>query len=397
MQERVAKTQSNGSIEARGVNNPSREPIQTGTTGDIDLGKVRHLLASRRQDAETISKPETGAEINSPDVSKVVLLTGGAGFIGHHTVEHILKNTDWGILIVDRLSYAGNLNKLTDIEIWEKEKARVRFVFHDFRAAFSEETTKQIGDVDYIIHMGAETHVDRSLSDPRLFVDSNVMGAVNVLELARTLQPEKVIYVSTDEVYGPAHGEHLHKEGDPHKPSNPYAASKAAGEDFARAYHSSFSVPAIITSTMNNFGERQHPEKFFPLAAKAVLEGQELPIHCRMEGDEVVEISSRHWLHPRNHADGLLFLLNNGIPGEAYNIVGEEASVSKIAEMVSKALKKPLRVRYVDFHSSRPGHDLRYALDGTKMQELGWKPPLTLKQSLTKASEWSKERKDDWL
>lgn len=323
---------------------------------------------------------------------KTVLLTGGCGFIGHHTVEHILKNTDWYILVLDRMSYAGNLNFLTDIEIWEKEKHRVRVVYHDLRATFEPTHIADLlldGKIDYIIHMAAESHVDRSISDPMPFFQSNVIGTVNMLELAKIIKPKKFIYVSTDEVYGPSVNGHLHKEGEPHFPSNPYSASKSGGEAACYSYFNTYGLPIVITNTMNNFGERQHPEKFFTKVVKAVLEGEEITIHCKKDKNgKVQEISSRCWLHARNHADGLLFLLDKGVAGEKYNITGEWASVEDLARMIGASLDRPIRIKYEDFHAFRPGHDMHYGLDGTKMERMGWRPPFGLKETLDNCVEW---------
>ena len=326
---------------------------------------------------------------------KRLLLTGGAGFIGHHTVEHVLKNTDWEIVIMDRLTYAGNLNFLKDLDIWETQGHCVKFVFHDFRAPISETTHNLIGKIDYIIHMGAESHVDRSIEDPMPFAESNVIGTVNMLNYAREIEPEKFIYVSTDEVYGPAHrddkGElHLHKEGEPHNPSNPYSASKSGAEAFCIAYHNTYGLPVIISNTMNNFGERQNHEKFLPRVIKSAIEGTSLTLHCKKNSaGEILDISSRCWLHARNHADGLLFLLKNGKPGEKYNITGEWASVRDMADKVAEIVGKPINYVFEDFHSFRPGHDMHYGLDGSKMKELGWIPPYSLDKSLEFTVKWS--------
>jgi dTDP-glucose 4,6-dehydratase len=329
-------------------------------------------------------------------IMKRVLLTGGAGFIGHHTVEHILKNTDWEIVIIDRLTYAGNLNFLTDLDIWKTDGQRVKFIYHDFRSPISETTSNLIGDIDYIIHMGAESHVDRSIQDPMPFAESNVIGTINMLNYAKTLKNlEKFIYVSTDEVYGPAYRDengklHLHKEGEPHKPSNPYSASKSGAEAFCYAYWNTYGTPIIISNTMNNFGERQNKEKFLPKVIKSVIDGTELTLHCKKdENGDVVDISSRCWLHARNHADGLLFLLAQGKVGEKYNITGEWASVKDIADKVSKIVGKPLHYKFEDFHSFRPGHDMHYGLDGNKMTELGWVPPYDLDTSLKHTVKWA--------
>ncbi|MBI4091192.1 GDP-mannose 4,6-dehydratase [candidate division WWE3 bacterium] len=329
-------------------------------------------------------------------MGKTVLLTGGAGFIGHHTVEHFLKLTDWKVVIVDRLSYSGNLNFLTDIIVWEQLKDRVKFVYHDFRSPFSDTTIKLMGNVDIIIHMGAESHVDRSIENPRIFAESNVVGTVNMLELAKKLEPDIFIYVSTDEVYGPSVNGHLHKEGEPHRPSNPYSASKSGGEAFAYSYWNTYGLPVIITNTMNNFGERQNPEKFVPKTVNSIIKSEKVILHCRMATNKISEVSSRCWLHARNHADGLLFLIEKGTVGERYNITGEKATVEEVAEMISKILGKPIKKKFVDFHSFRPGHDMHYGLDGTKMKKLGWTPPYSLERSLQTTIDWML-RNPKWL
>ncbi|OGC45996.1 hypothetical protein A2V49_02005 [candidate division WWE3 bacterium RBG_19FT_COMBO_34_6] len=327
---------------------------------------------------------------------KIVLLTGGAGFIGHHTVEHFLKYTDWKLIILDRLNYSGNLNFLTDIIIWDQLKERVRFVYHDFRAPISETTKKLIGHVDYIIHMGAESHVDNSIKDPDLFAQANVIGTVNILNYARDIKPELFFYVSTDEVYGPSINGHLHKEGEPHKPSNPYSASKSGAEAFCYAYWNTYGVPIIITNTMNNFGERQNPEKFVPKTIKSILNNEKVILHCKKEDNKVIEVSSRCWLHARNHADGLLFLLQKGTPGEKYNITGQKASVEEIADKISLILGKKIKKKFEDFHSFRPGHDMHYGLSGQKMTKMGWVPPYSLDESLDKTVKWTIEN-PKWL
>jgi dTDP-glucose 4,6-dehydratase len=331
---------------------------------------------------------------------KRLLLTGGAGFIGHHLVEHILRTTDWKITIVDRLTYSGDLNRLTDIECWEREKGRVNFVYHDLRAPL-DPIYKHLFRIDYVIHAAAESHVDNSIRNPRLFAESNVLGTVNMLELCRQIQPEKFIYVSTDEVYGPVSADmkDLHKEGEPHRPSNPYSASKSSGEDFCRAYHDTYGAPVMITNTMNNFGQRQDPEKFVPKTIISIYREEPVTLHCRKsaDGEEIFEVSSRCWLHARNHADGLLFLLNKGQSGEQYNITGTWAEVSTIAGMIANDMRHgPYKRNWEDFHSFRPGHDMHYGLDGTKMEKLGWVAPVDFRESLTDTVKWSMDHKK-WL
>lgn len=332
---------------------------------------------------------------------KNILLTGGAGFIGSHTVEEILTQTDMTVTIIDRLSYAGNLNRLTQMECWEKEKDRVKFVYHDFRSPFPDYLhTKLLNDKwfpDYFIHMGAETHVGRSFTEASKFAQSNIIGTINMLELARSFQPDKFIYVGTDEVYGPVIGDQLHKEGEPHRPSNPYAASKSGAEAFVHAYWKSFNVPVIFTNTMNNFGERQDREKFIPKTIYNITHDEPIEIHVEfVHGDVISDISSRCWLHARNHANALMFLLDHGTIGERYNVVGERMNVLEMALEIAKIIGHPFHPQYIPFHSYSPGHDMHYGLDGTKMKELGWEPKLNLHDSLEKTVRWTLDHKD-WL
>ena len=335
-------------------------------------------------------------------MTKHLLLTGGVGFIGSHTVEHILKNTDWNITVLDRLTYAGDLSRLAAMDCWESEKQRVHFVYHDFRAPISLGVWHHIksgfGDVDYLIHMGAESHVDRSIADPMPFAESNVIGTVNMLQFAKDAKVPRMIYVSTDEVVGPVKDGQLHKETDPHIPGNPYSASKAAAEDFCQAYWNTYGLPIITSRTMNNFGERQDVEKFVPRTLRALLLGQPVTIHVKKnETGEVVDVSSRCWLHARNHADALLFLLEHGEPGERYNVTGDLLDVEKMAHLIQEYSGiSEYKFELEDFHSFRPGHDLKYGLDGTKMINMGWKPPMDFKNSLYKTIQWYLNH-PDWL
>lgn len=330
---------------------------------------------------------------------KRVLLTGGAGFIGHHTIEHFLKRTDWQIFVMDRLTYAGNLNFLADLDVWKKQGHRVKFIYHDFRAPISDTTCNLMGDLDYIIHMGAESHVDRSIDDPMPFAESNVIGTVNMLQLLRFKYPHaRFVYVSTDEVYGPALGGHLHAEGEPHRPSNPYSASKSGAEAFCYAYWNTYGLDIMITNTMNNFGERQNKEKFVAKTVYRLLNKEPMVAHCKREKDGVVtDVSSRCWLHARNHADGLLFVLEHGKSGERYNITGEWKPVDEMIKMIAGYLEvTDYKVLYEDFHSFRPGHDMHYGLDGSKLNALGWVAPFSLQESLENTVVWMKEH-PEWL
>ncbi|HUU86638.1 MAG TPA: GDP-mannose 4,6-dehydratase [Candidatus Glassbacteria bacterium] len=327
---------------------------------------------------------------------KRLLLTGGVGFIGSHTVSHFLEHTDWEIIVMDRLTYAGNQNFLVDDRHYQENKERVKFIYHDFRSPVSETTQTLIGHVDYVIHMGAESHVDRSIDDPLPFAYSNVVGTVNMLEYAKIVKPELFIYISTDEVYGPSINGHLHVEGEPHRPSNPYSASKSGAEAFCYAYWNTYNMPIIITNTMNNYGERQNNEKFVMKTIKRLLNDEEMIAHCKIVDGDVVDVSSRYWLHARNHADGLLFLLEHGKAGERYNLVGEWASVDEVIKMIAGYLDVEAKIKYEDFHSFRPGHDMHYGLDGTKMKEMGWVAPIPFESSLKRVVDWTRDN-PKWL
>ncbi len=326
---------------------------------------------------------------------KRVLLTGLAGFIGHHIGESILKNTDWEIVGMDRLDFSGSLHRLTEIEIWEKEKHRIQFVWHDLKAPVNELLAKKIGHIDFVLHLAAGTHVDRSITNPMDFVMDNVVATCNLLDYARTLKNlEKFVYFSTDEVFGPAPKGVAYREWDRYNSGNPYSATKAGGEELCLAYHNTFKVPVFITHCMNVFGERQHAEKFIPLVIGAVEEGRKISIHSDAKKKNP---GSRFYIHARNVAQAILFLLEKGTAGEKYNIVGEkELNNLELAQIIAKAVGKPLNYELVDFHSSRPGHDLRYALDGSKLSEMGFEFPKTLEQSLKKTVQWYLAH-PDWL
>lgn len=325
---------------------------------------------------------------------KKILITGGCGFLGHHFVEHLLKNTNWEIVIFDKLNYASSgFDRLRDIDVYDDK--RVLTLSADFTNPIENGLAKEIGQVDYIVHMGAETHVDNSIEDPKKFFKANVMGTLEMLEFARKVKLKKFIYFSTDEVFGPAPEGVNYKEGDRHNPSNPYSASKAAAEDACISYANTYKLPIMITNTMNIFGERQHPEKFIPLVVKKVQNGEEVLIHSN---SQKTKAGSRFWIHARNVSDAVLFVLKNideylDIHDETkgkFNIVGEkEVDNLKIAEFVAETIEKPLKYKMVDFHSSRPGHDLRYALSGEKLAHLGWIPPETFEKSLRKTIQWT--------
>src|SRR6267154_132227 len=289
-----------------------------------------------------------------------VLLTGAAGFVGSHIAEWFIHKTDWQIVGLDGLTYAGRLDRLTHLP-----QDRIRCLFHDFKYPLKDQLLREIGDVDYIIHNGAETHVPRSVVGSDIFVRSNIIGTFNVLEAARKLHPYKVIYVSTDEVFGPAR-DTAFKENDPLAPSNPYSATKAGGEYLARAYRAAYGLPIIISRTMNMFGERQHPEKFVPLAMRKLLREENIDIHCDKDGNP----GGRQWLHASVQADALLFMLQAGYPGEIYHVAGEYQTNDGIVHILSHLVGKKPFMRKVNAFDIYPGHDINYAIDGTKLRAM---------------------------
>lgn len=323
-------------------------------------------------------------------MKKTVLITGGCGFIGHHMVEYLLLNTDYNLVVLDRLDVSGNLNRLTELECWNKEGKRVNFVWHDMKSDLcSNEVLKtQIGKIDIILHIGASSHVDRSISDPMSFVMDNVVGTCNMLNYARQQDNlENFVYFSTDEIFGPAPEGVNYKENDRYNSGNPYSASKAGGEELCVSFHNTYKLPVMITHCMNVFGERQHPEKFIPMCIKNSLVGKPIKIHS---DKTLTKPGSRYYIHAKNVCAAVHFLLKNGVHGEKYNIVGEiEMDNLSLAKLISTIVGKPLECELVDFHSSRPGHDLRYALDGSKMKEMGWDLPRNLEQSLKDLVDWS--------
>jgi dTDP-glucose 4,6-dehydratase len=338
---------------------------------------------------------------------KKVLITGGAGFIAHHIIDHILQTTDWEIITVDRLDESGNLNRLNDILQTHSPKTRLRHrtVFHDLKAALNSQIAAHIGQIDIVLHLAAGSHVDRSITHPMEFVQDNVVGTVNLLNWAKDLKNlEKFVYFSTDEIFGVAPPGVDYKEYDRYNSTNPYSASKAAAEEFCVAYENTYKMPIYITHTMNVFGQRQHPEKFIPGTIQRVRDGETVTIHA---DTNKTKAGSRMYIHAHDVADGLMFILDLknykhiGAYGESlcpkFNLVGtEEIDNLTLAQMIANVMGKELKYEMVDFHSSRPGHDLRYALSGELLKRLGWQPTIKLTERISETVNWSLKN-DRWL
>jgi len=330
---------------------------------------------------------------------KTVLITGVGGFVASHLLEHTLKTTDWNIVAMCRLSTIGDMRRITDIDGIEKYKNRVKFIYHDLKSEIHSGIADQIGHVDFIAHLAANSHVARSIIFPKEFFEDNVMGTVNLLEWYRTQNPDaRFLAYGTDEQFGPAPDNYNFKEDDRWRPSNPYSGSKVGEAAAAYSYYVTYGLDIILTATMNIFGEKQNSEKFVPMCLKNCIEEKEQLIHAELkpgvdftyDRNEVLGVGQRHWLHARNAADATLFLLKNGKAGEFYNIVGDiELDNDEMAKIISDIVGKPLKLKYVDVHKERKGHDRRYALDPAKLKALGWKPPVDFKDSLKKTIEWT--------
>lgn len=350
-----------------------------------------------------------------------VLLTGAGGFTGSHVLRHLLMNTDWEIICPVTFRHRGNSDRIASSlhgnDAWHR---RVTVDMVDLTAPISPTVAARWGEIDYILNIASESHVDRSITDPVLFVRNNVDLVLNVLEYARRVQPRLFLQMSTDEVYGPAPIGYDCAEWDPIVPSNPYSASKAAQEAIAISYWRAYGVPLIITNTMNLFGEMQDSEKYFAKIIRCIFRGESVPVHVGPNG----EVGSRFYIHARNFADAWLHLIklyddaaaphvtrDRGLDGTLalptyalgdelparYHIVGDrEVNNLELAELIASHVGRPLKWEPVNFHSSRPGHDLRYALDGRKLAAAGWRSPVSFEDTVASTVKWMMEH-PEWL
>lgn len=332
-----------------------------------------------------------------------ILITGASGFIGSHFLEHVLTNTNWDVTCIASWKHKGEPERILEVLRGNRNwKKRVRVITHDLEMPFTEKTKTQIAYNDYMVNFASESHVDRSIETPVPFIQNNVNVVLTMLELAREKKPKKFVQISTDEVYGAAPDGINHTEWSSIIPSNPYSASKACQEAIAISYWRTYDVPLIITNTMNNFGEMQDSEKYMARAIRMIQKGETLTVHGR-KGD----IGSRYYLHARDHADAVLFLLKAKIPAkykygevmqpDRYNVVGNvELNNLEVGQKIAIFLKKRLKYKLTDFHKTRPGHDRRYALDGGKMEKLGWYAPYGFDESLKKYINWTLKH-PNWL
>ena len=321
---------------------------------------------------------------------KKLLITGGAGFIGSHVVQLMVnKYSDYHIYNLDALTYAGNLENLKDIE----DKPNYTFVKGDITdAAFLNELFQQ-NQFDGVIHLAAESHVDRSISDPLAFVNTNVIGTVNLLNAAKasweSFEGRRFYHVSTDEVYGSLGETGFFLETTSYDPQSPYSASKASSDHFVRAYANTYKMPIVITNCSNNYGPNQFPEKLLPLCINNIKHNKPLPIYGKGE-------NIRDWLFVIDHARAIDEVYHNGVLGETYNIGGfNEWKNIDIVRLLCDIMDRKLgraegeSQKLITFVKDRAGHDMRYAIDANKIKdELGWEPSLQFEEGLEKTVDW---------
>ena len=324
-----------------------------------------------------------------------IMVTGGAGFIGSHVVRRLVKQyPDYLVVNVDKLTYAGNPENLADVD----SLPNYRFEKADITDAEAMERIMHKYDIDGIIHLAAESHVDRSISDPLVFARTNVMGTLNLLETARRLWQEspecfegkRFYHISTDEVYGALEmGSEMFVETTRYDPHSPYSASKASSDHFVRAYHDTYGMPTIVTNCSNNYGPNQFPEKLIPLFINNIRHRKPLPVYGK-------GLNVRDWLYVEDHAAAIDLIFHKGKAGDTYNIGGfNEWSNIDLIKQLCKEVDRQLgrepgeSEQLITYVRDRAGHDLRYAIDATKLsKELGWKPSLQFEEGLRKTVKW---------
>ena len=333
---------------------------------------------------------------------KRVLITGIGGSIGVHVLCHVMHNTDWEVVGIDSFRHKGLYDRIEEAlrghPTWPE---RLRMFTHDLRAPLSEMTQAKMGRFNHIINLASLPDVADSIADPVPFIMSNTAIMLNTLEFARKQNLDTFVHVSTDEVYGQTDGHLHHSEWAPSIPSSPYSASKVSQEAAAISYWRTYQLPLVIVNLMNNFGEMQSPAKFPSIVIRKVMRGECVTIH----GSETA-VGTRHYIHSRNAADAILFMMARTprlhIDGmvdrpDRYNVVGGPPITNlDMAMAIAAMLNKPLDYKFEPFNKTRPGHDWHYGLDGSKLHDLGWKPPVSFQQSLHDTVRWYVDH-PEWL
>jgi dTDP-glucose 4,6-dehydratase len=332
-----------------------------------------------------------------------ILVTGGAGFIGSAVVRLLIQQTDHRVINVDKLTYAANLDNLKSID----QSPRYTFIKADICDEPLMKELFQKHQPDAVIHLAAESHVDRSIDGPRVFMETNILGTYSLLQAARNVwkswtedrqQAFRFLHVSTDEVYGSLGDEGFFTETTPYAPRSPYSASKASSDMLVRAWHHTFGLPVLVSNCSNNYGPYQFPEKLIPVIILNALKGLPLPVYGT--GQNV-----RDWLYVEDHARALYLILQKGRVGETYNIGGHNEMknldlVREICRILDELIPDSVHSPHenlITFVPDRPGHDLRYAIDAGKIQrELGWTPSVTIQEGLRKTVQWYLDHRDWW-
>ncbi len=328
--------------------------------------------------------------------AKTILITGGAGFIGSHVVRRFLQRyPNYTILNLDKLTYAGNLNNLKDVE----SAPNYRFIKGDICEPELVDELFNEYNIRHVIHLAAESHVDRSISQPMEFIRTNIVGTVVLLNAARQHMKEGGLFyhVSTDEVYGSLGEQGLFTESTPYDPHSPYSASKASSDHLVRAYHDTYGMPVVISNCSNNYGSHQFPEKLIPLAINNILNNREVPVYGT--GENV-----RDWLFVEDHATAIDLIFHQGKVGETYNIGGHNEwknidLIHLLCRIMDRKLNRPdgTSAELIRFVKDRAGHDLRYAIDAGKLKrELGWEPSLQFEEGLERTVDWYLTN-GDWI
>lgn len=308
--------------------------------------------------------------------SAKLLVTGGAGFIGSCFIRHILnKYPDYKIINLDALTYAGNIENLNDV------KDNPNYTFIHGNICDNRLAKELVSQVNAVVNFAAESHVDRSITGPEIFIETNVQGTLNLLQACKEIGIERYLQVSTDEVYGSLGASGYFTENTPLAPNSPYSASKAGADLLVRAYYETYKLPVLITRCSNNYGPYQYPEKLIPFFISQLLKGEKVPVY----GDG---LNVRDWLYVYDHCEAIDTVLHRGKIGEVYNIGGHNEKTNlEITKIILGAMGKDENsIRYVE---DRLGHDKRYAIDNTKIQtELGWQPSLTFEEGIKLTIEW---------